>query len=302
MSGYFESFPTGVYANTQCVDLTRRAALRRSIVADPRVYLPYELRDGERLDQVAQHYYGSADHTWMVYMSGEIVDPYHEAYLDQNSFEQHVAAKYGSYENSVRQTAYWQLNWGADEEHRLDPSGYDALDDQLKKYWDAVYGTGSQVVAYKRREEDWVVSTNMVVSMGVAVTSNALFSVGDVLDVYASNGVTLSGQAEVAWVDGGALGSNGVTQTVKVIHVGANTDPGAVLKGALAANGVVTSRTYVSNSIPVDERSYWSRVSRYDHEYGQNEQRKHIRLVDRKYVNQMKTQLPKVLAANTRSR
>jgi hypothetical protein len=279
---YFDSFPTGEYSNTQCVDLTRRVALTRALVGDPRVYLPYEVKSGERADQVAQNYYGSPDHTWMVYMSAVLTDPYHEWYLDQNSFDAHINAKYGSQELAIEATECYQLDWSADE-RELSTSAYAALDPTQKKYWEAVYGAGASVLAYTRRQEDWTRSTNMVVRLDISASSNAQFQDGDVVDV---TGPGLNGQAEVAWAN---------STVVKVHHVRADVGIGQVITARSGANAAVVDVTYVSNTIPIDERSYWTRVSKYDYEYGRNEGRKFVRLVDRKYTNQLVNDLKTVL-------
>lgn len=282
---YFRSFPTTEYSNTACVDITRRVALRRSLVSDRKAYLPYEVSQGDRADQLAADYYQDVSRTWMVYMSADVVDPYHQWHLDQFDFEAHVAAKYGSYERAVELTHCWELNWYSDQSE-ITQAGYDALDDTVKKYWEAVYGQGSQILYYVRRREDWWASTNMVVRLSVTPQNNTAIGAGDLLTVYTGAGVR-DGTAEVAWAN---------SSVVKVQHVQANVSPGQVVRTDAGANAVVAEATYVSNTIPVDERPYWSRLSKYDWENQRNEARRNIRLVDVKHASKMEFELRKLLA------
>jgi hypothetical protein len=281
---YFRSFPTTTYANTQVVDLTRRAALRRSLVADSRAYLPYEVRAGMRADQVAEFYYGDPENVWMVYMSAGLVDPYHGWYMGQNDFEEHVSTKYGSQEHAIDRTHHWQLDWASDETE-LSPAAYQALDPVLKKYWEASYGQGANIISYTRRVEDWTASTNMVVRLEITPDGDGDFAPGDVLTF--RTGGARTGAAEVAWAN---------SSVVKVHHVRNEHDmAGQRVTAESGASAVVGDVRFVANTIPVDERPYWSRVSCYDHEFGLNESRKYIRLVDAKYTIQLQADLKKTL-------
>jgi hypothetical protein len=277
---YFSRFPRMVYANSACVDITRRVVVRRTVGANPHAYLPYELPAGERADQVANHYYGSDDHTWMVYLSTKVIDPYHHWYRGENDFNEHIVTKYGSYEEAVERIHHWQLNWhGTDAE--LDVSGWSALGDPLKKYYEPNYGVGSSVTSYRRREEDWSAATNMVVRLTVSDE----FEVGE--RVQFRTGVELTGSAEVAWAN---------STVIKVIHVTGNTDANNVVTGlSSGANSTITTREYTSNTIPIDERPYWSSMSCFDWERDRNESLRDIRLIDAKYVQVMSEELEKIL-------
>jgi hypothetical protein len=285
MAGYFSYFPRTTYANTVCVDLFRRSAVRDSVRVDQKAYLPYEVRAGERPDEVARYYYDDPQNDWMVYLSAGIVDPYYSWHLPEDAFVKFVEDKYGSWEIASEKVRHWQLNWHATDQE-LTPSAYAALEPNIKKYFEAVYGVGSSVISYERRSEDWTASTNMVVRVeGTLANSSSTFSTGDL--VYVKTGVTTTGQAEVAWANSTVL---------KLIHVTGNTDATNLIVGRVdsTANLTITDREYVSNTIPVDERDYWSAVTCLEWERDKNEQRKNIRLVDRKYTSQMRDELAKL--------
>lgn len=283
MAEYFSNFPLTVYQNTVCVDITRRVVMRDATLGDTKAFHPYEVPAGDRADQIAHHYYGSVDDTWLVYASAGVLDPYHGWYRDEYDFNEHVGVKYGSYEEAVERVHHWQLNWyGTDAE--LTVAGYDALSAPLKKYYEPVYGQGSEVLSYQRRDEDWVASTNMVLRLEIENQGNVVVS-GERVKI--KTGATLTGQAEVAWAN---------STVIKLIHVSGNTDPGNLVVGVTSgANAVISAREFTSNTIPIEERPFWTPVSMYDFERDRNESLKNIKLVDRKYQLAFNDELRRLL-------
>jgi hypothetical protein len=283
MADYFKQFPLTVYANTVAVDMTRRAGLARSLIADRRAYLPYEIPAGMRADQVAQHYYGDHSYAWAVYISAQMVDPY-AWYKPTQEFNAHIVEKYGSVESAILRTHHYQLNWAGDES-TLSPEGWAAIDPPLKKYWEAVYGEGSRIIYYSRREEDWTAATNMTVNVTIDPGTSNAPAVGEVVTVYDPT-QTFQGTCEVAW-------SNGTVLVVK--HVETGLTPGYTMTTNTGASSLITQSYSVSNTIPIDERPYWTRYSFLDYETEKNEALKSIKLVDSKYAQQMDLSLKKVL-------
>lgn len=285
MTEYFSLFPTTTYANTRCLDVFRRVVVRDSITHNPLAYLPYEVKAGERIDQVAQHYYGSPDDAWMVMLSAKVLDPYYGWYLPESSFQAHVRAKYGSWEIASDLVRHYQLNWHADD-RELTVSGYEALTPNLRKYWEPHYGVGSQILSYMRRREDWTASTNLLLRLTVNCHSNAVFLRDERVQLF--SGATLTGQAQVSWAN---------SSVVRIRCVSGDAGVGNTVTGNTSlANATITAMAYQSNTIPVDERDYWSAVSYLEWEQDKNEKLKNVRLVDARFSVDMREELRRKLA------
>lgn len=91
---YFDKFPTTSYNNVLVRDITRRVNFLRQTVENPYVFLPYTIKDGERAEDIAYHYYGDPNYVWLVYLSNNIIDPYHEWPMDSETFNQYIIDKY----------------------------------------------------------------------------------------------------------------------------------------------------------------------------------------------------------------
>lgn len=95
MVKYFESFPTITYEGREVKDITRRNQFVKMVTSNPLIYLPYTVKEGERPEDIANFYYGSTDYTWLVYISNNIIDPYHEWPMSEQDFKNYLIEKYG---------------------------------------------------------------------------------------------------------------------------------------------------------------------------------------------------------------
>ena len=96
MSKYFENFPTVEYEGYRVKDITRRNGFTQIAASNPSLYLPYTVKEGERPEDIANYYYGSTDYTWLVYMSNNILDPYHQWPMAEADFNNYLIEKYGA--------------------------------------------------------------------------------------------------------------------------------------------------------------------------------------------------------------
>jgi hypothetical protein len=284
MPGYFSRFPTTSYSNTQCVNILRRCRVLDKLRADPFVYYPYTLKDGQRADSIAHRYYSDELRSWLVWTSMDLVDPYYEFHISADEFNEYITTKYGSVTNAQNHILYWELDW-SDSDGQLAPNEYNALPEDLKKYYNAKYGIGSGILYYYPRKEDWITTTNMIVTFDV--TTNSEFTVGELAQVKDANNAVIA-NVEVAW-------SN--DSVVIVQHVQGNTPGNNATLTGLTSNvvGTITGRDFTANCIPVDERVYWEPVTIWDHERSKNEYRRHIKLIDNKYQSQAETELENLL-------
>lgn len=95
MSGeYFSKFPEIRYNNVLVRDITRRVNFLKQSIENPYTFLPYTIEEGQRAEDVAYHYYGDPNYAWLVYLSNNIIDPYHQWPMDEDTFHQYIIDKY----------------------------------------------------------------------------------------------------------------------------------------------------------------------------------------------------------------
>ena len=98
---YFESFPTINYEGYKVKDITRRTNFTQIVAANPTLYLPFTVKEGEKPETIAEYYYGSTDYTWLVYMANNILDPYHQWPMAEAEFNAYLIEKYGEVSGRV---------------------------------------------------------------------------------------------------------------------------------------------------------------------------------------------------------
>lgn len=92
---YFDNFPTIDYEGYKVKDITRRTNFTQIVAGNPALYLPFTIKEGEKAENIAEYYYGSTDYTWLVYLSNNILDPYHEWPMAEAEFNAYLVEKYG---------------------------------------------------------------------------------------------------------------------------------------------------------------------------------------------------------------
>jgi hypothetical protein len=201
-----------------------------------------------------------------------MVDPYYEWYLDDEQFNEFVDKKYGSYFLAQQKTKYFQNNW--ENQENISLSEYNALPVSMKKYWNPVYGRGSNITEYERIVSDWISSTNKIVSYSVSNTSfvkdeicNIVFDQDSV-----GKGQVLSSANNILYVQhvsGFFYTSDDVTITPNSYIYGTESN----------VNTIFTSVTSVANNISEEELIYWKPVTYYEYELNKNEFNKTIKLL-----------------------
>lgn len=282
MTSYFASLPVVSYDGRQTIDVTRRVALRQAVVADPRALRPYDVPSGQRSDQIADYYYGDPEREWLVWLSAQVLDPYHDWYLTYEDLQAFVVDKYGSMEEAQERVHHWQVNW-YDDDSETSVDGFEVLPYQLKKYYEPIFASDTgRVLAYARREEDASCSTNMVVTISAA---GPALSADERVQVW--SGPDFQGDCETRWAN---------SSQVVLVHVQAGLQPGYTLLGMSSGSATtIQSVAYTANVIPVDERSYWSPVTMWDWENDLNESKKSVRLIDSSYASEMEIELTRLM-------
>ena len=132
MAKYFSPFPrinynlSGVNGNTiEVTDIFRRVKARNKIADNVTMLDKYDVKEGEKPEDIAYKVYGDADYFWIVTLVNNIVNRYYDWPLDSFSFQEYIKDKYsnpdGIHHYEVTQSSGKQSGNGpADYTHKLE--------------------------------------------------------------------------------------------------------------------------------------------------------------------------------------
>jgi hypothetical protein len=99
---YFSQFPLMAYdmaGNQQyklLPNILKRVKLRSNLRAGSFLFDNYDVKDGERPEDVAYKWFGDAKYHWIILMTNNVTDRYYQWPLSQPQFQEHIADKYGA--------------------------------------------------------------------------------------------------------------------------------------------------------------------------------------------------------------
>ena len=99
---YFGRFPLMAYdvkGNNDyklLPNILRRVKLRSGLRSGAFLFDKYDVKDGERPEDVAFKWFGDAELHWVILMTNNITDRYYQWPLSQPQFQEHIADKYGA--------------------------------------------------------------------------------------------------------------------------------------------------------------------------------------------------------------
>ena len=132
MAKYFSPFPrinynlSGVNGNTiEVTDIFRRVKARNKIADNVTMLDKYDVKEGEKPEDIAYKVYGDADYFWIVTLVNNIVNRYYDWPLDSFSFQEYIKDKYsnpdGIHHYEVTQSSGKQSGEGpADYTHKIE--------------------------------------------------------------------------------------------------------------------------------------------------------------------------------------
>lgn len=276
MDRYFQKLPNIFYNNTLCKDITRRTKLIEKPRQSPFVFYPFELKNQLRSDHVAEYYYEDSELDWLIYMTNGIVDPYYQWYLNDSQFESLLIEKYQSLENAQKRIAFYRNNWATDSQE-LSVSQYNSIIvESWKKYYSPIWGPGTKIVGYKRKQIDSITNTNRIVEYTIQANNTSIsLSDGELVDI------KITGQQQTVGT-GEVIISN--SSILRIKNVSGNTQANTTFTKTIvgeqsAANVTVSNSDVIFENITIEEQVFWSPVSFYDYHQEINEQNKNIKLV-----------------------
>ena len=98
---YFSRFPMMAYdvkgdGNYKLLpDILRRVKLRSGLRSSSFMFDKYDVKDGERPEDVAFKWFGDAEYHWVILMTNNVTDRYYQWPLSQPQFQEHLTDKYG---------------------------------------------------------------------------------------------------------------------------------------------------------------------------------------------------------------
>jgi len=99
---YFNQFPLMAYdvkgnSNYKLLpNILKRVKLRSGIRSGSFLFDKYDVREGERPEDIAFKYYGDPELHWVILMTNDITDRYYQWPLTQPQFQEHLTDKYGA--------------------------------------------------------------------------------------------------------------------------------------------------------------------------------------------------------------
>ena len=273
MARYFDRFPIVDYDGNVAKNILARVDFTEKTKRDIYSTFQFTLEEGfERPDLLSYNYYGSSKFDWMIYLTNNIVDPYYDYYKSAEDFKSYMQTKYGSNSNARSIILFYRLNWHEDE-RIITTQQYESLvaneTDNTRKYWKPKITNTGAVIGYERVKEDWVVSTNKVLSLTLNV-SPAGFEIGDRVSQ-----TSTGAYATVDYID---LENKRLT----VKHV----------SGAFAVNeeeGILEIKV-LSQNISDAEAEYWYAVNAYEDEQEINELKRNVVVLKSSYLAEVEKQ------------
>lgn len=287
MYNLFSRFPVISYNGTVSNNILTRVQFRTEALLKGALFYPYTIKDGERADHIAANYYDDPRYAWVIWLANRIVDPYYDWPLDQDTFRRYIISKYGSIEKASNKIAYWQNNWPSDETI-LSPTQYGGLNATLKQYWDPIVGYNDRITGYQRKRSSDAIETNKTVEL--TVDSAIGFYLGERITQSTSN--QLNAAAEIKMI------TNDTTIMVQhVVGTFANTggSVGKIVGDDSLTETDLTDQTLIVQTVSDAQTQYISPVSFFDYEEMLNEKKRHIRVLDRAYLDQLEKELDALL-------
>jgi hypothetical protein len=271
---YFDKFPLITYSNNIVVDITKRVTLLDRVSKNPYIFYPFDLSGSERADQFSNRYYDDSYKSWILYLSNNITDPYYEWYLSNDELNNLIEKKYGSIVDAQQKIKYYRNDW--ENQDPISVSAYDSLSENRKKYWNPEYLNGNKIINYVRKEIDWSINTNKIISYGV---SNNNYVKNEICNIRLQGNEI--GKGQVVFSTNNYLYIQHVSGTFYT-NEDVSLNQNSYIYGVESkANSVVTSISALANNLPEDEIVYWKPITYYEYEVEKNEFNKSIRVMDK---------------------
>ena len=99
---YFSRFPLMAYDVAAdgkyklLPDILKRVKLRSGLRSSAFMFEKYDVKDGEKPEDVAFKWFGDPEYHWVILMTNNVTDRYYQWPLSQPQFAEHLTDKYGA--------------------------------------------------------------------------------------------------------------------------------------------------------------------------------------------------------------
>jgi len=110
---FFDMFPNLTVNNTTTVDITRRPYIPDNVKTKTDFFYMYDVKDGEKIEDVAYDAYGDAELHWIIMLMNDIIDPFIDWAMSTSELNRYILKVYtgtGNVANAPDGTHHWVLN------------------------------------------------------------------------------------------------------------------------------------------------------------------------------------------------
>lgn len=267
MAKYFDKFPLVEYNGSLVKNILAKIDFTQKTRDDIHSNFDYVLSErNKRPDNLSTKYYNSPFYDWLIYISNNVIDPYHDFYKSEQEMSDFIISKYGSIRNAQSLVLYYRNNWAPDDGN-ISVSVFDKLGSNIQQYYKPVVSNNNQVLNYVRKQEDWIQSTNKIQLL--IMKNTEFFSVGETIN---QNGTI----ANIVTVNDDSLVVN---------HV----------RGEFTSDSNIIEVRTLTQNISDLEAPFWAPVTAYDEEYEKNELKRYINIIKSSYIPDIEKQFNELL-------
>ena len=152
---FFNRFPLIVYdiANTEVYkllpDILRRVKIRTAVRGSSMLFDNYDVKEGERPEDIAYKWFGDAELHWVILMTNNITDRYYDWPLNAPQFAEFLTDKYGA--GSEDSTHHYEITRASGRTSGQGPDDYSHMVECNSDEDDATAITNRE---YEQREQD----------------------------------------------------------------------------------------------------------------------------------------------------
>ena len=150
---YFSKFPSMVYdmkndGNFKLLpDILRRVKQRNAIKSGQLIFDNYDVKDGEKPEDVAYKWFGDAELHWVILMTNNVIDRYYDWPMNQVQFQAFIEDKYSNPDG----IHHYEITKDSGRTTGQGPNDYSYL---VEVNSDTVNATSISNREYEEREQD----------------------------------------------------------------------------------------------------------------------------------------------------
>ena len=292
MSNYFINFPSVKYGKHTAKDITRKAKVIEKLKSNPYSFLPYTIEEGLSPEDVAHYYYDDVSLSWLVLLANNIVDWQSEWPLTEQRLNQYIEDKY------VYECAVCTIN-------RVDVDFIDPIFNNVAEIMVAIaLNVGTDGIAVLDPTDDSYDSRYVTIKDDLLANANYGLQLDtdseDSYQVQAFNYLKANLPDRIAEEIVRIPPKDELKQAFDVVSWTQSKDP-SITRNIVEYRNENNEGEF--EEVAISRLTYqaletvegWRDIRIYDWEFEQNENKRQIKLVNEAFVEQVKTDLARVI-------